>query len=59
VTGEPSLDRVVPVESTRAYARLIRRAQYAMMDGTGHLGMLTQPDRFVALVSDFIDACDS
>jgi pimeloyl-ACP methyl ester carboxylesterase len=59
VTGEPSLDRVVPVESTRAYARLIRRAQYAMMDGTGHLGMLTQPDRFVELVSNFIDACDS
>lgn len=59
VTGEPALDRVVPVESTREYVRLIRGARYAMMDGTGHLGMLTQPDRFVRIVNEFIDARDS
>ena len=33
VTGEPRLDRVVPVESTREYVELIRGARYAMMDG--------------------------
>lgn len=59
VTGEPHLDRVVPVESTREYLSLIRGARYEMMDGTGHLGMLTQPERFVGIVSDFIDARDS
>jgi pimeloyl-ACP methyl ester carboxylesterase len=59
VTGEPALDRVVPVESTREYLDRIRGAQYAMMEGTGHLGLLTQPDRFARIVSDFIDARDS
>jgi pimeloyl-ACP methyl ester carboxylesterase len=59
VTGEAPLDRVVPVESTREYLGLIRGARYAMMDGTGHLGMLTAPDRFVRMLSDFIDARDS
>jgi pimeloyl-ACP methyl ester carboxylesterase len=58
VTGDPALDRVVPVESTREYVRRIRGARYAMMDGTGHLGMLTRPDRFVRILSDFIDARD-
>ena len=59
VTGDPHLDRVVPVESTREYLSLIHGARYEMMDGTGHLGMLTQPDRFVQIVSDFIDARDT
>jgi pimeloyl-ACP methyl ester carboxylesterase len=59
ITGEASLDRVVPVDSTREYLRHIRGARYAMMDGTGHLGMLTQPGRFVRIVTDFIHVRDS
>ena len=59
VTGEPHLDKVVPVDSTREYLSLIRGARYEMMEGTGHLGMLTQPQRFVRIVSDFTDARDS
>ena len=59
ITGEPKLDRVVPVESTREYARLIPGARYEMMDNTGHLGMLTQPDRFARIVRDFIHASHS
>jgi pimeloyl-ACP methyl ester carboxylesterase len=59
ITGEPSLDRVVPVESTREYVGLIAGARYEMMKGTGHLGLLTQPDRFARIVSDFLDARDS
>ena len=54
VTGEPALDRVVPVESTRRYAELIPNARYVMVKKTGHQGVLTQPRRFAALVSDFI-----
>jgi len=56
VTGEPGLDRVVPVESTRRYAELIANARYVMMDRTGHQGVLTQPARFAALVSEFVNA---
>jgi pimeloyl-ACP methyl ester carboxylesterase len=56
VTGEPDLDRVVPVDSTRDYARLIPGARYEMMDTTGHLGIVTQPDRFARIVRDFIHA---
>lgn len=56
ITGEPGLDQVVPVESTRRYAELIPNARYVMVEKTGHQGVLTQPRRFAALVSDFIHA---
>jgi pimeloyl-ACP methyl ester carboxylesterase len=56
ITGEPRLDHVVPVESTRQYVALIPRARYQMMDGTGHLGLVTQPARYARLVSDFVNA---
>lgn len=56
VTGEPALDRVVPVASTKRYAELIPGARYVMMERTGHLGTLTQPERFAALVSEFVNA---
>jgi 3-oxoadipate enol-lactonase len=58
VTGELALDHVVPVETTREYLRLIPGAQYEMMAGTGHVGLVTQPERFAELVSNFIDAAD-
>ena len=56
ITGEPALDRVVPVASTRKYVDLIRGAKYVMMDRTGHLGVLTQPERFARIVADFVNA---
>jgi pimeloyl-ACP methyl ester carboxylesterase len=59
VTGEPSLDRIVPVASTREYATLIKGAKYVMMDRTGHLGLLTQPERFAQIVGDFVNASRS
>lgn len=58
ISGEPELDRVVPVADTRRYASLIPNARYELMPGTGHLGALTQPDRFAAIVSGFIHAHD-
>lgn len=58
ISGEPELDRVVPVANTRRYASLIPNARYELMPGTGHLGILTQPDRFAAIVSGFIHAHD-
>src|SRR5262245_26712335 len=59
VTGEPGLDRVVPPESTREYVSLIPGAKYEMMDGTGHLGLITQPERFARIVGTFVNAACS
>lgn len=56
VTGEESLDRVVPVSITRTYASMIPGAQYTMMERTGHIGSLTQPQRFAEIVSGFVHA---
>jgi 3-oxoadipate enol-lactonase len=59
VTGAAGLDRVVPAESTREFLSLIPGAKYEMMDGTGHLGLITQPDRFARTVGTFVNAASS
>ena len=59
VTGEPALDRVVPAASTREFASLIPGAKYEMMKGTGHIGLVTQPDRFAGIVGTFVNAASS
>jgi pimeloyl-ACP methyl ester carboxylesterase len=59
VSGEPGLDRIVPVESTREFVTLFRGAEYAMMERTGHLGLLTQPERFARIVGEFVNASSS
>ncbi len=56
VTGEEGLDAVVPVAGTRMYASLIKGAGYVVMNGTGHLGQVTQPWRFAQIVGDFVHA---
>jgi pimeloyl-ACP methyl ester carboxylesterase len=56
VTGDDDLDRVVPPDVTRRYVAAIRGARHEQLQGTGHLGMLTQPDRFARLVSEFVHA---
>lgn len=55
VTGEPQLDHVVPVESTREYLRLIPGARHAVLPGTGHLGLVTTPAAFARVVGDFVE----
>jgi pimeloyl-ACP methyl ester carboxylesterase len=59
LTGEPALDRVVRVESTRAYLKLIRNTRGWEMAGTGHVGYLTQPDRFVTAIRQFLMSVDA
>jgi 3-oxoadipate enol-lactonase len=59
ITGEPSLDRVVPAASTREFVGLIGGATYTMLDGTGHIGLVTQPDRFARIVGEFVNGCSS
>lgn len=54
VTGDPELDRVVPVASTREYVdALAGGAACARIAGTGHIGLVTKPDRFRDVVGDF------
>ena len=55
ITGDPSLDRVVPVEATREYAELWPRARVATIARTGHLGLITRPDEFARLVVRFAE----
>lgn len=56
LTGEPQLDQIVPVESTRRYVSMIRGAEHALLERTGHLGLLTRPERFASIVGDFVKA---
>ena len=54
VTGDPGLDRVVPVASTRVYVdALAGGAEYARIPSTGHIGLVTKPDRFRDIVGSF------
>ena len=50
VTGEPALDRVVPVHMTREYLQLWPEARVATLARTGHLGSMTRPTDFAELV---------
>jgi 3-oxoadipate enol-lactonase len=56
ITGMPRLDRVVPADSTREFVALVPGATYTMMDRTGHIGLVTQPDRFAGIVGEFVNA---
>ncbi|HEX7086138.1 MAG TPA: alpha/beta hydrolase [Vicinamibacterales bacterium] len=54
VTGEPGLDRTVPVALTRRYLEYIPGAEYAILERTGHLGTMTRPAAFAGIVCDFM-----
>ena len=54
LTGEPGLDRVVPVDGTRSYADRIGEARHVTLERTGHIGLVTRPDRFAELVGQFV-----
>ena len=53
VTGEDSLERVVPPRMTRRYLDLWPHARTATIARTGHLGLITRPADFAAVVSTF------
>jgi pimeloyl-ACP methyl ester carboxylesterase len=55
VTGESSLDHVVPVALTREYHRIWPHATEAVLQRTGHLGLITRPQEFARLVASFAD----
>jgi pimeloyl-ACP methyl ester carboxylesterase len=51
VTGEESLERVVPPRLTREYLSIWPHAQSATLARTGHLGLITRPVDFAALIT--------
>lgn len=55
ITGEATLDRVVPVQATREYAQLWPHARVEMIARSGHLGLITRPDEFARLVVPFAE----
>lgn len=55
VTGEPGLDRVVPVEVTRRYLTEFKSAEHVVLEHTGHLGLVTRPDAFAGVLEHFVN----
>ncbi len=51
VTGEGPLDDVVDVASSKQYLHAIPGARHAVLEGTGHIGLVTRPDAFARLVA--------
>ena len=56
VTGEESLEQVVSPRLTREYLAIWPHARVETLARTGHLGIITRPDEFAALVSAFVSA---
>lgn len=54
VTGEPGLDRVVPVEVSRRTVEQLRSARHVVLPRTGHLGIVTKPDGFCRVMEEFL-----
>jgi pimeloyl-ACP methyl ester carboxylesterase len=55
VTGEPQLDRVVPVDVTRRYLNDFTRAEHVVLERTGHNGLVTRPDAFAGVLERFVN----
>jgi pimeloyl-ACP methyl ester carboxylesterase len=55
VTGERDLDHVVPVDGSCEYLQLIPDSRAVVLERTGHLGSITQPDAFAAIVRAFTE----
>ena len=53
ITGERELDRVVKYDETLDYVTRIEGARFQLLENTGHLGTISAPDRFAAIVSRF------
>jgi pimeloyl-ACP methyl ester carboxylesterase len=55
VTGEPGLDRIVPVDVTRRYLDDLDKAEHVVLKGTGHIGLVTRPEAFAGVLERFVD----
>jgi len=57
VTGERGLDYVVSVDTSTGYLSLIAGARGVVLERTGHLGTITRPHDFAAVVREFARRC--
>jgi pimeloyl-ACP methyl ester carboxylesterase len=55
ITGEPELDRVVPVDVTKRYLNDFARAEHVVLERTGHNGLVTRPEAFAGVLERFVD----
>jgi pimeloyl-ACP methyl ester carboxylesterase len=55
VTGDTSLDRVVPTALSHEYVRMWPHARVATIANTGHLGLITRPEEFARIVVPFAE----
>ena len=53
VSGDPGLDYVVSADTTSAYATLIAGSRHVTLAETGHIGSVTRPDGFAAIIHEF------
>jgi pimeloyl-ACP methyl ester carboxylesterase len=58
ITGESDLDYVVPVQGGSEYTRLIPGARSAVLERTGHLGLIARPREFARVVEQFLAAAE-
>ena len=56
ITGEASLDKVVPVDVTTRYLKDLQSAQHVVLEHTGHIGLVTRPEAFAGVLERFVDA---
>jgi pimeloyl-ACP methyl ester carboxylesterase len=54
ITGDADLDRVVPVEHTLGYLRLLRDVEAVTLANTGHNGVITRPGAFADILTQFV-----
>jgi pimeloyl-ACP methyl ester carboxylesterase len=54
ITGEPALDRVVPVSSSVEYLDLIPGTRHVVLRRTGHIGLVSKPKEFADAVAAFL-----
>jgi pimeloyl-ACP methyl ester carboxylesterase len=59
ITGEPELDRTVPVELTRRYLNCLPDCEHVVLPRTGHLGTVTRPLEFTSVVTSFVTRTDA
>jgi pimeloyl-ACP methyl ester carboxylesterase len=53
ITGDPGLERVVPVARTLEYLAIWPHARARTLANTGHLGSITKPGEFAELLGAF------
>lgn len=56
IAGEDGIDTVVPTEATRRFQQLIPGARFERLERSGHIGIITRPERFADIVSGFVHA---